>query len=416
MLKGRFAWVLPLLRYGLCAVAILYLVSVVRWYDRARLTETGDHWYRVLERGADHYVIDRHGVRETVALDRVHHVEVGGRHVPEIELGIRSVVLGLNVGQAIWALALFIPVTLIQSGRLIVMLAIQGVRLGYWTCTKLTFAGNFFNFALPGTTGGDIFKAYYIAKYAQKKTEVVTTVFLDRAIGLLGLVFLAGGAIAFTRRPEQFSHLVASLLIICGVLAAGALVLFSRRMREFLHLRAIAQRLPLGEQIIRVGRATVAMRDRKLLVLLAMLMTMVLQGLCMVSAAVMAWAIGMRGELTDFFIYCSIGFLIAAIPISPPQAIGVMEAAYVQFFTAPPLGNDASQAVALALAVRLIQLFWALPGLLVPLLGAHVPSEAELEALQPEVADASAAVASPQPAGAPAVRGGEAAAAAPGAH
>jgi ADP-ribose pyrophosphatase YjhB (NUDIX family) len=32
--------------------------------------------------------------------------------------------------------------------------------------------------------------------------------------------------------------------------------------------------------------------------------------------------------------------------------------------------------------VRLIQLFWALPGVLVPLLGAHLPSQAEREAME----------------------------------
>jgi hypothetical protein len=38
--------------------------------------------------------------------------------------------------------------------------------------------------------------------------------------------------------------------------------------------------------------------------------------------------------------------------------------------------------VAFALANRLTQLVWAVPGVLVPLLGAHLPSQAELKALE----------------------------------
>ena len=73
--------------------------------------------------------------------------------------------------------------------------------------------------------------------------------------------------------------------------------------------------------------------------------------------------------------------ICAAIPVSPPQGIGVMEWVYVLFFARGGL-NAKSAALAFALANRLTQLVWALPGILVPLLGAHVPSHAELEALE----------------------------------
>jgi uncharacterized membrane protein YbhN (UPF0104 family) len=256
------------------------------------------------------------------------------------------------------------------------------VRLGYWPATKLTVAGNFFNFALPGTTGGDLIKAYYLTHYTHLKTEAVTTVFLDRAIGLFGLVLLAGAAILFTRDPSQFRQLIATLLVICAVLAAGCIVVFSRRIRGVLRLKELAARLPMGDQLLRVGRATVAMRHHKLLIVVSLLMTFALQGICMFSAAIMAYALGMEGGWSHYFVYVSIGFLIAAIPIAPPQAFGVLEYFYVKFFTGGALHNDPSQAVALALAVRLIQLVWALPGVLVPLLGAHLPSKVELAELE----------------------------------
>lgn len=393
---GPLRWILPLLRYGLCAVAIVYLFMIVPLHDRVRLTETGETWYRLVETRPDGLVIERDGRREVVPHDAVRRVTVAERQLEEIELGFPTVIRQSDKWQALWAILLFLPVSLIQSARLNVMLAIQGVWLSLWTGIKLTFAGNFFNFALPGTTGGDLIKAYYITRYTPLKTEAVTTVFLDRAIGLFGLVVLAGGAILFTRDPKQFRQITTSLAILCAVLAAGAIVVFSKRIRDTLRLRDVVLRLPLGEQIVRVGRATVAMRQHKPLVLLAFLMTIVLQAIVMISAGVMAWALGVRGHMSDFFIYCSIGFLIAAVPISPPQAIGVMEAAYVQFFTLVDPANDPSRAVALALAVRLIQLVWALPGVLVPLLGAHMPSQTELTALEDAV-DRAAPAGAPQP-------------------
>ncbi len=382
MTKGLLRWLLPLLRYGLCVGAIYYLYTLVPWHDHLRLKDGGEQRFKIIEQRGEEFVILRDGQPTPVGREQVRHVVVGGEEIPEIEQGIKSVVVRMDKWQALWAILLFIPVTAIQVGRFVVMLAIQGVRLSYWASMKLTVAGNFFNFALPGTTGGDLVKAYYLTRYTHLKTEAVTTVFLDRAIGLFGLVLLAGGSILFTREPQQFRQLIVTLSLICAALVAGAVLVFSRRMRERLRLRELAGRLPMGEQILRVGRATVAMRQHKLLVLLSLLMTLVLQACCIVSAGVMAWALGMQGDLSYYFIYVSIGFLIAAIPIAPPQGVGVMEAAYIQFFCRGELQNDPSQALALAVGVRLIQLVWALPGILVPLLGAHLPRRDELVALE----------------------------------
>jgi hypothetical protein len=126
------------------------------------------------------------------------------------------------------------------------------------------------------------------------------------------------------------------------------------------------------------------MRRHKTITLLCLLNTIALQLAFVLSAYTMALAIGMKGPATLYFMCVPLGYLIAAIPIAPPQAFGIMEWAFIQFFT-PGGINTASQAVTFALATRVIQLVWALPGVLVPLLGAHLPTQAEREEMeQPE--------------------------------
>lgn len=397
--KSGLRWALTVVRYGLCAAAIVYLYNVVPWHDQVHIDGPKEPWVRVVERSDDgSLIIEREGKRETISADRIHYKHVEGVAVEDVKPGIRNVVVGLNLRGAMIAILIFAPVWLIQSARLVLMLSIQGVRLGYWNATKLTYAGNFFNFALPGTTGGDLIKAYYCTLYTHRKTEVVTTIFLDRVIGLMGLVVLASFSMLLTWDPERYGQVVKVLAIVVGILAVMAVLVLSRRLRHALRLPDLVRRLPLSDQLIRVGRATIAMRKYWMRVVLALALSVVLQTLVMISAAVMGRdALGMQGTLAQFFIYVSIGFLVAAIPISPPQAFGVMEYFYVIFFTAGGL-NSASQAVAFALAVRMIQLFWALPGLLVPLFGAHLPSKTDLQILEAEVA-AAATDTPPGPAG-----------------
>jgi hypothetical protein len=266
------------------------------------------------------------------------------------------------------------------------MLGIQRVHISYWKSVKFSFAGNFFNFALPGTTGGDLVKAYYLTKHTPHKTEAFTTVFLDRVVGLLG-IFTFATVMIILKWQQSDVNLGAYLLIpagaFAGLLGLGAIIL-SRRLRTKLRLRALAERLPLGHHVVRVGQATLRMRAAKLRLGSSFALTVVLQVFVFVSAFVMSRALAMDGGFLHFMIFVPIGFMIAAIPISPPQAFGVMEAAFIEFFTGPSFANSASQAVTFALALRVTQLCWALPGGLVPALGAHVPRRDELEALEAE--------------------------------
>lgn len=380
-------WVLPLLRYGLCAVAIWYLAVKLQWHDYVRLGDAGQTRVRMVEERANGVVVLRDGREEFVPDAGIHYKEDAelGR-IRDIEPGIADVLPNVNGRLALLAIVLFLPVTLLSAMRLVWMLAIQDVRLSYWIAVKLTYAGNFFNFALPGTTGGDLIKAYYITRFTHHKTEAVTTVFLDRVIGLLGLVALAGVMIVVSVFSEpgnrqKFGQLGVILGVVSLGLAVGALLVFSKRLRHAIRLPALAERLPAGEHLLRIGRAVVKMRQHKTLVAAALFNTVVLQFIVMVSAYTMALAIGMKNDFEKYLIYVPIGFLIAAIPIAPPQGFGVMEAAYIQFFAHTGM-STVSQAFAFALAVRVIQLIWALPGVLVPLLGAHVPTKAELEELE----------------------------------
>lgn len=360
----------------------MFLYYNVDWYDHVKLSNGTKVRLQAVEADALVVVVD--GVETRVPRSSVK--TLPDSNDPAVEYGIRGISSRIKWWTAFWALVMFMPVPFLSAVRLVWMLAIQDVNLKLEQAVRLTFAGNFFNFALPGTTGGDLFKAYYITRYTQHKTEAVTTVFLDRVIGLLGLMFLATVMFAFAWNrlnwePTYRNRLGMGLGLIWAGLAVGCVFVFSSRLRHLIGLPRLAEMLPGGDQLLRVGRATVAMRKHKSLILLSLGITLVLQALVVFSGYTMARALGMDGEFVLYFICIPIGFLIAAVPISPPQAFGVLEFAYIQFFAYGGL-NPKSVAVAFALAIRLIQLVWSLPGVLVPLFGLHVPSQAEMDRLQ----------------------------------
>ena len=384
-MKKPARWAVQLIRLLFCLAAVVYIVYKVTWYDYTTLNDGRMTEVRVLARNeaAGTIEIDRDGERVTIPVDPEHVHFLEGQ-VPDIKPGILNVVRGMDLGLGLFAILIFLPVPILQSIRLVWMLAVQDVKLTYWNATKLSYAGNFFNFALPGMVGGDLIKAYYITRFTHRKTEAVTIVFLDRVIGLMGLMILATVTMLFAWSRLEWSAayrnaLALSMGTIWGGLLLGCLILFSGRLRRLFRFSELASRLPAGDQLLRIGRATVSMRTHKWLVFISLANTIVLQLIVVVAAHVMALALHMKGHFSLYYMCVPLGFLVGAIPLTP-QAFGIMEGVYLVFFTSGGL-NPASTAFAFALANRLTQLVWAIPGVLVPLLGAHLPSQSELAEL-----------------------------------
>lgn len=304
-----------ILRWGLCAAAVGWLAHTVAWSDLKRVWMTADR--------------------------------------PLLVLGVLA----------------FGPAPVLIAVRLQWVLAVHEIRLSLWDAIRATFAGNFVINALPvGTTGGDTVKAFYIARGTPRKHEAVTCIFLDRAIGVLGLLLLAGTTSLVHWRHPTFAGVGRLVALAVSLLLAGMGVYFSDRVRRFLRLEQLLARLPLGRHIERVDRAVLAFRGRWWRLTACLLLSVLLQLICIVSIFLAGRGLGV-GEgrvLADAWVYLActpLCLLAGALPI------GGMELSYVGlFYGVAGLGTEAA-AVSLSLFSRVIQMVWSLPGGLVVLQG-----------------------------------------------
>src|SRR5262249_39794604 len=89
---------------------------------------------------------------------------------------------------------------------------------------RLGMVGMFYNTCLPGSVGGDLVKAYCIAKaHPERKTRAVATVIADRGMGLFGLILFAAvvGSAAWALGDPIISG-SANLQLMVEVMAAAA--------------------------------------------------------------------------------------------------------------------------------------------------------------------------------------------------
>ncbi len=254
---------------------------------------------------------------------------------------------------------------LICAFRWKMLLNAQGIILPTGRVVALYFIGHFFNAFMPGAVGGDVVKAYYVAKETEsKKAEVVATVFIDRLVGLLALILLCtivmGSRLSFflqyreTRLALVFN---ASLLVgTCGILF---LVFRKNIFEDWAFFRKLEAKTALGRVIGKIYNAfNICLKHHGLLA-----RTMFLSILNHISLVVCAFFMGMAlGVRMPFFDYLALFLIINAIAAIPatPGGLGTREVA-TKFLLAV-MGVPETQAVPLSLLVYGAMLTWSIFG------------------------------------------------------
>jgi hypothetical protein len=124
-------------------------------------------------------------------------------------------------------------------------------------------------------------------------------------------------------------------------------------------------------------------KRRPTLVLWAIVMTLPVHIAVVVSAMLAGVAFGLPLSSLYYFVCVPVIVLSGAIPISP-QGAGVME--YFAILLTSRQGASVSQAFALTMSIRLVQIFWNLTGgIFVFRGGYHAPTESEQASLESEL-------------------------------
>jgi uncharacterized membrane protein YbhN (UPF0104 family) len=126
---------------------------------------------------------------------------------------------------------LFSAAALLTFVRWFVLVRAQGLPFTFASALRLGLVGLYFSAFLPGSVGGDIVKAFAIAREQHRRTVAVATVILDRVIGLCALFWLVTmlgtilGATGVLRYlvPERSLPVLQSILLICAGLSLGSL-------------------------------------------------------------------------------------------------------------------------------------------------------------------------------------------------
>jgi len=360
-------------RIAVCVAALWIVVRGVTIRDHVTLLNGTDLVGDVIRDGNTVEIRLADGETQSVSRADIANHEDG---TAKIVFGLRTAWRNSTKSYLLLAVLIHFPVVFPQALRFQWLLGAQNITVGYWECVKLSFAGNFLNFATPfGSHAGDAFKAYFASLHTEHKTEAVTTVVLDRFIGLGSLLLVAAAITAFSPAQGRLAALRPYMFGMIGMGTVAAVAYLSPALRKrWVNFRWLS-RLPMLHQLKRVDKTARTLVSRKGTLVAAILITIGLQALALAAYFVVAIAVALdahAGNVLEYYAYFYTGVVIQALP-GPPQGLGTVELAYRYFFAA--FGSP-SQIVCMAFAIRMVALVCALPGLLVTLTGSYRPQAA----------------------------------------
>jgi uncharacterized membrane protein YbhN (UPF0104 family) len=241
----------------------------------------------------------------------------------------------IYTGNLILAALFCIVGILITFFRWYVLVRAVSLPFRLFDALRLGFVGIFFNTFLPGSVGGDIIKAAFLAREQNRRTVAVATVIMDRAIAvwglawfvaLLGAVFWACGLLQGPG-AEQCHTIVTIAWVIIGSTMLGWVLLGFLPPHRADRFAGRLSRIPkVGHSAAEFWRAVWMYRCRPAVVFGVLVLTWIGQ-VCFVPffyfSVLTLWDPASGNEipsLAQHFLIVPIGLIIQGIPLFPGGA------------------------------------------------------------------------------------------------
>lgn len=271
------------------------------------------------------------------------------------------------------AAAILTTCTAIQYYRWYLLVRAVGLPFTLRNAVRLGLVGTFYNVFLPGSIGGDIVKAYFIAgDHPERKPTAVATVVFDRMIGLFGLLMLAataGSGFWLSGDPQIADRPRLQMVVLfclagaaTGVVGFLLLGLVSEALAD--RIAARLGRLPKGAVLAELWFTIITYRRRPATVVAVVALSAVVHVgfVLMFHLAVQVFPPSDRtllGSLPEHFVVCPIGFIVqAAVPL--PGGIGGGEFTFGGLYKLIRPGAADAAAVGLAGRLTLRVVEWTL--------------------------------------------------------
>lgn len=269
-----------------------------------------------------------------------------------------------NYGLLLLALALYFLAVTINVLKWQVVVRAQDIDAPLPSLLVYSYVGLFFGNLLPSNVGGDVIRAYGLARLSGRSEAAAISVLVDRLMGLVAwfgaAVVMAALATATLSRGNELEQIEIATVVVAALFLFAAALMFSRRVSQRVkaifawgplrRLQPIAQRVYDALQVYRFSYRALA--------------TNLVLSLGIVLVTTLVWysialALGIDISIFYFFLFNPLLVFVLLIPISF-NGLGPKEATAVFFFGL--VGVPAEAALAMSLIFHVVVVLTSVPG------------------------------------------------------
>jgi uncharacterized protein (TIRG00374 family) len=244
----------------------------------------------------------------------------------------------LHAPVRLWgALALLLLLPFVMTLRWQVLLRALDYRLPYRNTLSMTFMLVFFDTIMPGGAA-DVIRGYYLDRSfrLQHRARALTTVVVDRFLGVMGLIIAALGALVLKSHTTLGETALHSLELISSSVALVFLFVFlfllGRRNIGRTLLDWMCSQIRLLKPLLNVYDAFRSYVEKIGPMLQALGLSIAGNALTITSFLLLGAVVGESHlRAVDYFCLVPLGLFVAAIPISP-GGIGVGHLGFYSLF------------------------------------------------------------------------------------
>jgi glycosyltransferase 2 family protein len=227
-----------------------------------------------------------------------------------------------------------LPVALVGEAanvtRWQILMRVQGMFMSWRRATMLFSVGLFFNMFMPGYTGGDFARLYYLMReFPDKKKEAVLTVVMDRLIGFLALIVMAllttSARWNWLQRTPQAAVLLWVLLIVIAGFAVVTTTSFVIGGFQLFH--RLPEHFPFRDRLVETSEAYTLFAKSKKSLLYTFLLSFPVLFSFYGAFYCTGRALGAGVSLLDMLSIMPIVTAIISIPVTP-GGIGFRESLF----------------------------------------------------------------------------------------
>tara|TARA_R110002073_G_scaffold59094_9_gene149270 strand:+ start:2177 stop:3238 length:1062 start_codon:yes stop_codon:yes gene_type:complete len=258
----------------------------------------------------------------------------------------------------------------LSFARWCLLVRCQGISLSMVEAFRLGSIGFLLNFVSAGSVGGDLFKAIFLAKQRPgKRIEAVASVFVDRGVGLFGLLLLVALGLMLVQPShsteidrEQMQQIKAATAILTtlGTVVLCGLVFGGKGVDRL--VRWGSQLAIVGPVVAKIGPPLRMFHAHPIAFLVSIVMSLGVHSSMILSMYLIAR--GLYSDpptLIEHFVIVPIGILAAAMPITP-AGLGVYEATIEWLYRIVPATTTSASGTLVALVFEIVKVAMAAIG------------------------------------------------------